>query len=320
MERNVMSSRTCIAVDSTCDLPAKFIQQHNIEVLPIYINYDGGQAMDYRDPETMLNFYKNHSKAQFGLAQTDPLSVNDMTQILKERLLPKYDLVQVVTINSKKSDVYKRVSEAALINEPKFRDLEKDEGRVPFRIRLYDSMSMFTGHALMVYELVKKIHVENVPLNKAIRVIDNMRDDVYGYLIPNDLSYMRDRRHLRKGDNNISWINFKLASMLNVRPIVQLHRGNTEKIDTGKGFLGALEKLFDHVRKQIKEGLSSDAITMSYGGSLDEIKDEWVFIEFREFCHQHNIKTMLSMMSMTGAINVGPKSFALSFATSNDLV
>jgi DegV family protein with EDD domain len=315
-----MSSRTCIAVDSTCDLPAKFIQQHNIEVLPIYINYDGGQAMDYRDPETMLNFYKNHSKAQFGLAQTDPLSVSDMTQILKERLLPKYDLVQVVTINSKKSDVYKRVSEAALINEPKFRELEKDEGRAPFRIRLYDSMSMFTGHALMVYELVKKIHVEHVALNKAIRVIDNMRDEVYGYLIPNDLSYMRDRRHLRKGDNNISWVNFKLASMLNVRPIVQLHRGNTEKIDTGKGFLGALEKLFDHVRKQIKEGLSSDAIAMSYGGSLDEIKDEWIFIEFREFCHQHNIKTMLSMMSITGAINVGPKSFALSFATSNELV
>jgi DegV family protein with EDD domain len=315
-----MSSRTCIAVDSTCDLPAKFIQQHNIEVLPIYINYDGGQAMDYRDPETMLNFYKNHSKAQFGLAQTDPLSVSDMTQILKERLLPKYDLVQVVTINSKKSDVYKRVSEAALINEPKFRELEKDEGRAPFRIRLYDSMSMFTGHALMVYELVKKIHVEHVALNKAIRVIDNMRDEVYGYLIPNDLSYMRDRRHLRKGDNNISWVNFKLASMLNVRPIVQLHRGNTEKIDAGKGFLGALEKLFDHVRKQIKEGLSSDAIAMSYGGSLDEIKDEWIFIEFREFCHQHNIKTMLSMMSITGAINVGPKSFALSFATSNELV
>jgi DegV family protein with EDD domain len=316
----IMPSRTCIAVDSTCDLPAKFIQQHNIEVLPIYINYDGGQAMDYRDPETMLNFYRNHSKAQFGLAQTDPLSVNDMTQILRERLLPKYDLVQVVTINSKKSDVYKRVSEAALVNEPKFRELEKDEGRTPFRIRLYDSMSMFTGHALMVYELVKKIHMENIPLNKAIRDIDNMRDDVYGYLIPNDLSYMRDRRHLRKGDNNISWVNFKLASMLNVRPIVQLYRGNTEKIDTGKGFLGALEKLFDHVREQIKQGLSSDAITMSYGGSLDEIKDEWVFINFREFCNQHNIKTMLSMMSMTGAINVGPKSFALSFATNNDLV
>jgi DegV family protein with EDD domain len=320
METKSMSSRTCIAVDSTCDLPAKFIQQHNIEVLPIYINYEGGQALDYRDPQTMLDFYKNHSKQQFGLAQSDPLSVNDMTHILKERLLPRYDLVQVVTINSKKSDVYKRVSEAALVNEPKFRELEKNEGRAPFRIRLYDSMSMFTGHALLVYELVKKVQVENMPLNKAIREIDNMRDQVYGYLIPNDLSYMRDRRHLRKGDNNISWVNFKLASMLNVRPIVQLHRGSTDKIDTGKGFLGALEKLFDHVRKQVNQGLTSEVIAMSYGGLLEEIKDEPVLVEFREFCKERDIKTMLSMMSMTGAINVGPKSFALSFATDKDLV
>ena len=50
-------------------------------------------------------------------------------------------------------------------------------------------------------------------------------------------------------------------------------------------------------------------------GQLEEIKDEPVLVEFRELCKQHNIKTMLSMMSMTGAINVGPKSFALSFAT-----
>lgn len=316
-----MSARTCIAVDSTCDLPAKFIQQHNIEVLPIYINYDGGQELDYRHPQSMLNFYRNHSKQRFGLAQTDPLSVDDMTRILKDRLLPKYDLVQVVTINSKKSEVFKRVSEAAMVNEPKFRELEKEEpGRTPFRIRLYDSMSMFTGHALLVYELIKKTRLKRVPINKAIRAIDDMRDQVYGYIIPNDLSYMRDRRHLRKADNKISWINFQLASVLNIRPIVQLHRGETQKIDTGKGFLGAVEKLLTHVRKQVKEGLTSDVVAMSYGGLLEEIKDEPVMVDFREFCHAHGIKTMLSMMSITGAINVGPKSFALSFATDKDLV
>ncbi len=314
-----MSARTCIAVDSTCDLPAKFIQQHNIEVLPIYINHKDGQALDYRDPQAMYNFYKSHTRERYGLAQSDPLSVNDMTCILKDKLLPKYDLVQVVTINSKKSDVFKRISEAALVNEPKFRELEKAEGRSPFRIRLYDSMSMFTGHALLVYELVKRIHVDKLALNRSIREIDNMRDQVYGYLIPNDLSYMRERRHLRKGDNNISWINFQLASAFNLRPIVQLHRGETDKIDTGRGFWGALEKLFDHVKKQVALGLTSEVIAMSYGGLLEEIKDEPILLQFREFCNQHGIKTMLSMMSMTGAINVGPKSFALSFATDNEL-
>lgn len=316
-----MSNRTCIAVDSTCDLPAKFIQQHNIEVLPIYIKHKDGETLDYRDPQAMLNFYKNHSKEQYGLAQSDPLSVDDMTSILREKLLPKYDLVQVVTINSRKSEVYKRVSEAAMVNEPKFREMEKNEpGRAPFRIRLYDSMSMFTGHALLVYELVKRIHQDNVPINRALREIDNMRDQVYGYIIPNDLSYMRDRRHLRKADNNISWINFQLANMLNIRPIVQLYRGETDKIDTGKGFWGAMEKLFTHVKKQVDQGLTSEVIAMSYGGLLEEIKDEPMLVEFRDYCSRRNVKTMLSMMSMTGAVNVGPKSFALSFATDKDLV
>lgn len=316
-----MSARTCIAVDSTCDLPAQFIKQHNIEVLPIYINYQGGQQMDYRNPKSMLDFYRTHSKQRFGMAQSEPLSVAEMTQILRQRLVPKYDLVQVVTINSKKSEVFRRVSEAAMINEPRFRAMERDEpGRAPFRIRLYDSMSMFTGHALLVYELVKKIKIEQLPINRSLRAIDNMREEVYGYIIPNDLSYMRERRHLRKADNNISWINFKLASLFNLRPIVQLHKGDTDKIDTGKGFFGAMEKLFAHVRKQIQQGLTSEVITMSYGGLLEDIRDQPIMVEFREYCHQQGIKTMLSMMSMTGTVNVGPGAFALSFATDKELV
>ncbi|MDQ2076290.1 DegV family protein [Marinimicrobium sp. ABcell2] len=316
-----MSARTCIAVDSSCDLPAQFIKQHNIEILPIYIRHASGRQMDYRNTKSMLNFYQNHSRQQFGLAQSEPLSVDEMTGILQQRLLPKYDLVQVVTVNSKKSELFKRVSEAAMINEPKFRAMEKAEpGRQPFRIRLYDSMSMFTGHALLVYELVKRIKIQQMPINRSIRAIDAMREEVYGYIVPNDLSYMRDRRHLRKADNNISWINFKLASLLNLRPIVQLHKGDTKKIDTGKGFWGAVEKLFEHTRRQIQQGLTSDVIAMSYGGVLDEIRDDPRMVAFRDYCRQHNIKTMLSMMSMTGTVNVGPRAFTLSFATDKELV
>ncbi len=101
---------------------------------------------------------------------------------------------------------------------------------------------------------------------------------------------------------------------------MQLYRGDTDKIDTGKGFLGALEKLFIHVKKQVDVGLTSEVIAMSYGGLLEEIKDEPLLVEFRDYCSKRNVKTMLSMMSMTGAVNVGPKSFALSFATDKDLV
>lgn len=314
-----MNARTCIAVDSTCDLPAQFIRDNNIEVLPIYIHHAGGRQLDYRNPANTLRFYQSHTREKYGLAQSEPLSVEDMTQLLQRKLLPNYDLVQVITTNSKKSEVFKRVSEAAMVNEPKFRAMERPN-RPPFRIRLYDSMTMFTGHGLLVYELVKRLKEEKTPINRSIRAIDHMREEVYGYIIPNDLAYMRERRHMRKSDHKISWVNFKLASMLNRRPIIQIHKGDTAKMTTGKGFWGSLEVLFDHVRKQMEQGLTCDAITMSYGGCLDEIKDHPTLVQFRKDCQKAGVKTLLSMMSMTGTVNVGPGAFALAFATDKALV
>ncbi len=232
-----MNARTCIAVDSSCDLPAQFIREHNIEVLPIYIRHAGGRQLDYRNPKSTLQFYLSHSREKYGLAQSEPLSVQDMTEILRQRLLPKYDLVQVVTINSRKSEVFKRVSEAALVNEPRFREISQQQPeRPPFRIRLHDSMSMFTGHALLVYELVKRVRIEKAPLNRSIREIDQMRDQVYGYIVPNDLSYMRVRRHMRKSDHKISWLSFRQHSK--PPPHRATAQGRDRKNDHGQGVLG----------------------------------------------------------------------------------
>jgi fatty acid-binding protein DegV len=101
---------------------------------------------------------------------------------------------------------------------------------------------------------------------------------------------------------------------------LQSHCGSTRQLDTGKNFLQALSKLLSHVKKQVQQGLASDAITMSYSGLLEEINQEPVLQEFRSFCAQHQIKTLLTMMSLCSAINIGPKSFALSFATTKTII
>lgn len=314
-----MNARTCIAVDSTCDLPAQFIRDNNIEVLPIYIEHAGGRQLDYRNPANTLRFYQSQSRDKRGLAQSEPLSVDDMTQLLQSKLLPNYDVVQVITTNSKKSDVFRRVSEAALVNEPKFRAMERPD-RPPFRIRLYDSMTMFTGHGLLVYELVKRLKAGRTPLNRCLREIDQMREEVYGYIVPNDLAYLRERRHPHKSDQHIPWIHFQLANVLNRRPIIQTHKGDTSVLASGKGFWGSLERLFDHVRQQMAQGLTSDAVTMSYGGPLDDIKNDPALVAFRKDCEKAGIRTLLSMMSMAGTASVGPGAFALAFATDKALV
>lgn len=304
------TDRIGIAVDSSCDLSPEFIRKHGIEILPIYIHHADGTYQDNRDDGAMARFYQEHSRRRYSAAQSEPLSVNDVSDILEQHFLPKYDRVNVITINSRKSQVYNRVTEAAMINEPKFRD----KRQTPFRIRMLDSYSMFSGHAVLVCEFARLVHDKGQPQAKAIARINNLRDKVYGYIVPFDLSYMRERRNLRKGDHKISWLSYKLAETFGINPIIELHQGETHAFKKSKGYEQALRDLFEHAKSSILSGLATDTIVMSYGGVLSDIHDNPDLVAFREFARQHGVRTMLSMMSATAAVNVGPKAFSLAFA------
>lgn len=312
MEAYTSLARIGVAVDSTCDLPPEFIRKHGIEILPVYIHHSDGIYQDVRDSETMCDFYRAHSRAKFATAQSEPLSVADISRIFEESFLPKYDRVNVITINSCKSQVYNRVTEAAMINGPKFRD--KTNRHLPFRIRMLDSYSMFSGHAVLVCEFVKLMHQKKHSQANATARVNALRNKVHGYIVPFDLSYMCARRHLPKGDHNISWLNYKLAEIFGVNPIIEVHQGATHSFKRSRGYKNALKDLFEHAKSSILSGLATDTIVMSYGGLLAEIQSNQDLIEFRTFAKQQGVKTMLSMMSATAAINVGPKAFSLAFA------
>ncbi|MDN3639496.1 DegV family protein [Simiduia curdlanivorans] len=309
---NSSSNRIGIAVDSSCDLSPEFICKHGIEILPIYIHHADGTYQDDRNATAMADFYRGHSRSRYNTAQSEPLSVDDVTQIFEQHFLPKYDRVNVITINSRKSQVYNRVTEAAMINEPKFRD--KSQRPTPFRIRMLDSYSMFSGHAVLVAEFAKLVHEKQESQAKAIARINALRDKVYGYIVPFDLSYMRERRNLRKGDHKISWLSYKLAETFGINPVIELHNGETHSFKKSKGYQGALKDLFEHAKSSILSGLATDTIVMSYGGLLEDIQNNPDLVEFRTFAKQKGVKTMLSMMSATAAVNVGPKAFSLAFA------
>ena len=52
--------RIGLVVDSSCDLPHDFIEQHGIVVMPIIVQVDGRAFVDNRDDETTGNFFREH--------------------------------------------------------------------------------------------------------------------------------------------------------------------------------------------------------------------------------------------------------------------
>ncbi|MEN8171108.1 MAG: hypothetical protein ABFS08_12870 [Pseudomonadota bacterium] len=84
---------------------------------------------DTRDPDATVMFYQhyadNRGKGGYAEAETEPLSVEEISAVMEDELTQKYDAVQVITINAKRSKLFDNTNHAAFINLPKFKARHK---------------------------------------------------------------------------------------------------------------------------------------------------------------------------------------------------
>ena len=105
-----------------------------------------------------------------------------------------------------------------------------------------------------------------------------------------------------------------MGNMLNVKPIIQCYKGHTEPVDKVMGFNKGLVNLFEKAKKAIENKLSINVVVMSYAGDLNDIYKNSDYVKFIEFAKNNNVRTLISVMSTTASVNVGPGSFSLAYA------
>lgn len=311
-----MTENICIAVDAACDLPLDYIKKHHITIIPIAVRFGNNLFKDTRDLEKTVLFYQNYLKKGHIQAETVPFSVKDLSEVFQKKLIFNYSNIQVITIMAARSKVYHNIREALLSHLPKFKKQRKEKGiKSSFKFRVMDSQTMFTGQGVLTYEAIRLLE-EGIEQDELIILLENLRKHLYAYLVPNDLYYMRKRARA-KGDNSISWANYHLGSALDIKPIIQCYRSETQAIAKKRGYYSALNYLFEMTKEKIDQGLLVSVVVMSYAGNLTEIEKNQEFIEFCSYAKMRGINVLLSMMSTTAAINVGPGAFSLAYASDN---
>ena len=312
-----MSVNACIAVDACCDLPDDFIRQNNIRVLPIYIQFGDETYMDNRDTVRSLEFYRKGMLKKTLSAETHPVSAEEMSSILEKELVMDFDQVLAVTMMHSRSKIFENIRDAVWVSQPKFKELRKSAGLDRrFRIQVMDSNNLFTGQAVLTYEAARLLKEENANIESVMVRLEQLKDRVRSLQIPQDLYHLKNRAGKRgeQSDKSLNWFTYQVGSMLNIKPIVLGHKGETTPIDKAVGFNSGLEKIFNSAVSAIEKGLSINVICMSYAGDLDEIKNEPAYQKFVEYAEKQGIPTLLSVMSTTAAINVGPGCFSLAYA------
>ena len=309
-----MSERTCIAVDSACDLPAAIFQKNNLQILPITLKLEGKSFIDNRDPDKTVQFYLSDMGKKSFDAETQPFSVEEMSKLLEEKLIFDYDEVLAITINSARSEIYKNVRDAVFVSQHKFKESRINAGQSPFfKIRVFDSGTLFTGQGVLVYEALRLLKGQKLNVSQVIEKLTPLKDKVRAFLLPKDLYHLKNRAS-KKGDDSVGWLSYQMGNMLNVKPIIQCYHGETGPIDKAMGFDKGLVKLFNKAKEAIENTLSINVIIMSYAGDLNDIHNNADYKKFIDYTKTKKVNTLMSVMSTTASVNVGPGSFSLAYA------
>lgn len=305
--------RIGIVVDSGCDLPADFIEQHNITLLPITARIGDAVLADHRDEQATLAFLNSHVAERAAEAETIPFTVQQIRDLFLEKLVIDYDHVFCLTISSTRSAVHANAMQAsfAILND--YKPARSAAGyNSPFALRVIDSQNLFAAQAVSAAEAVR-LRDAGLGLQQIREKLESIIPHVHGYLVPRDLYYMRARaRH--KGDRSVSLFSAALGSALDIKPVIHSRGGNTAPAAKIKGFEPACERLFAFARTRVSAGLLSPTLCVSYGGELDDLHALPGYQALVDHCQANGVNVLESVMSLTGMINVGKGAVTLAFA------
>ncbi len=306
--------RIGLVVDSACDLPKDFIERNHIDILPIAVRIDDALQVDYRDQAETLAFLHAHIAERGASAETIPYTVEQIRDLFLQRLVIDYDYVFCMTITRTRSPIFDNAQRAsfAILNE--YRAIRSAAGNAtPFALRVVDSQNLFCAQGILPVEAVRLRDAGEGP-GKIRARLEHLALHTYGYLVPRDLYYIRNRARA-KGDRSVSLLSAALGTALDIKPVLRGWRGDTGPVAKIKGFEPAVQRLFEFAAARVESGLMTPTLTLCYGGELAEMHALPGYVALRDACRANNIEVFESVMSLTGMVNVGKGAVVLGFAS-----
>lgn len=310
-----MPQKIGLVIDSACDLPRSFIEQHGLEIMPVVMHFGNMTFKDLRDPEQTMDFYRRFVAAKDLEISTTPLSTKAIRDLFLDQLVLKYDRVLVITVSSRRSPVFENATQASFMILSGYKERRRAAGLdEQFALRVIDSKTLFTGQAVVVYEALRVIRGQDeIMFDKLRQHVENFSQNVHAYVVPKDLFFVRTRAH-QKGDKSVGWFKYKMGTMFDIKPILKAYRGETDAVTTVRGYENAVHKLFEIAIQAVEGGLLTKVVCMSYAGNPEEVKSFDGYDEFIQCAMSHKVETLLSVMSTTAGIHVGPGAFSLAYA------
>lgn len=310
--------RIGLVVDSSCDLPRSFIEQHDICVIPTIVTFGDQVIHDRREPAQTLDFYQHRIGKDTHKAQTAPCPPAMLRDIILQEVLPKCDFAVYETVSRARSTTYEVAMQAAAGIISDGRVLRKAANASPFVLRVINSRSLMVGQGLLAAETIRMIK-GGIHVNEIRSSVEKLSDQVHAYLVPTDLHYLRARANA-KGDHALSWLSATLGTALDVKPILEFTRDQTAPVAKIRGFDAAVHKLFSFAAEQIAAGLSAHYVVVAYGGDAALIGALPGYADLTRAAKKHGVELLNCTTGMSAGVNLGTGIVMIAFACDRPVV
>lgn len=296
--------RIGVVADATCDLPPEYFRDRRVGILPVTIHLGDEVLIDIRDPDLTLKFYTDQLATKGLDAHTEPFTADQIREKFLSDIVLEYDYVFCITITATRSPIFENATKAsfAILND--YKNARARHGvSGPFALRVVDSKTMFCGTGVLVAEAAK-LADSGVGSNDIRKRLDELRENIVGYMVPNDLYYIRNRGK-KKGEKSVGLLTYAIGSALDIKPVILCYRGATQPVAKIRSYERAVERLFQHAANEVRRGISTQHLCISYGGPVQQVATLPGYDVLAKTAREHGIEILTSIMSATAAVNTG---------------
>ncbi|ROS01207.1 DegV family protein with EDD domain [Sinobacterium caligoides] len=302
-----------LVVDAGCDLPKSYLDENNIQVLPITVLIDGKEFVDNKDPEVLKNFFSEKLTSRDRKGYSVAWDSDEMSQFVLEKLVPKHDFALVETITKSRSPLFDNAREASFKVLGAYKNHQPDRRIPSFAMRVINTGTLFAGQGLLAVKTNQLIK-SGVTKCELRRSVDKFKEQVYSYAVPPDVAYLRSRIKLR-GDTSISWAAATIGKALHVTPILCGREDDTFPVAKVRGHAKAINLMFDVACKRIREdSLTMNTVVLSIADEIEKLEQFEGYARLKSCCEQHDVELITCMMGLTGCVNLGPGTISISVA------
>ena len=280
-----------IMIDTGCDLPQNYYDEHNIQTVPIPFNLDGVQHDGGRWQEiTHEVFYKAlHDGSIAGTALINPETFIEVFTEYAQR----GESLLLITLSSGLSGTYSNSVIALEDVKTKYPDCN---------IRMVDSLNATGGIGLLTILAVNK-RGEGLSLDETADWLQEKAHSCFALFTVDDLMFLHRGGRLSK-------VSAIAGKIIGIKPVLNVAPDGTLKLkDKARGRKASLNMIANQLVRSIKPGAALETVVICHGNCIDDAEILAEIVKSK--VNVGNI-VILMMCPVIGA-HAGPGTVALFF-------